>query len=980
MQTTPPLTRSFGTPLLHRAVSGDRRVWFRLVTRDVDRHGTIIEPAGVVLTSHKQNPVFLWMHDSGGSERKATPSPDVVIGHVTDYDQTVDHLDIEVEFDDDGPQGLATKCYRKVKRGLLRMVSIGCNVLAETLTRIGEVDVPTFTQTELLECSLVIIGSNRQALKLDRAAAAEMVSALKDDEDDEDEDEDEDEVERTAAIPSPRQVASIAVFDAAGRMLWGRRRDSGKWTTPGGHLNAGESPVDGAVRELKEETGIAVAASSLQAVGSIQVADDLVVHAFRLDTEAITPGRSFAYDDDPDAEVSEWVWICSAKGDLPPHIRENLHASKNALIELGVFRSLDAGTGFVLDTKVDKTLADDDDFDLFDEDDDVDSDGLVVKFQGGFDEVEEKLYLEASRRAALGHTLGRGTWHEVQGKSEFRLSIQATRGVVPHKNFPLVETAWNADAAVQRWRKWASRDGSGKPATIDWKRYAECFLWFDDAAPEDFSSYKFLHHDIRDGKPVTVWQGVVAAAARIDQVKGIPVDDIVKMKAHLDEHYHEFDKKAPWERENEKRTLDVDLTISASAKSEMRLGIERSDEAASAATRSLLAAGTWTCDALRSARKHFAAKPSLTSPSALLHGGGAGQRDVGVLIAKLRNAEDLRRLATAWGDSDPNAVHALHASLKRSHNAAHYLQAQRPVTRFSEPTPMKRSPEARQAYRGMIFCTLELAEMYQRAVDDGLVADESRTAMQTLSMRALDIADELCGIMHTGLDAESRDASGVEYAASVTDGEVKTRFAEIATKAGKLPRSLRSIVKAELGTEDSDVVEEKLMGFKTDRSNLVELRKAATESQARLDRSECEKAIDEALTKRLICPADAARMRGVDAATRTAVSDPWPRSRVERFIGERAELGPIAEIARPGEVRGLQQSITPSAQKPSLIRTAQMPAPATEQDINTLAQHLAARVGLDPAAILRQAQKPVASVGNSGLDAESLAARASLKQ
>ncbi len=122
------------------------------------------------------------------------------------------------------------------------------------------------------------------------------------------------------------------------------------------------------------------------------------------------------------------------------------------------------------------------------------------------------------------------------------------RGVVAHKNFPTVEGTWDAVAAVNRWRKWASSDGSGDKDKIDWGKYAECFLWFDSKDPENFASYKFPHHDIRDGKPVTVWQGVVAAAARLNQAKDIPAADIQKMRQHLAAHYKEFDKQPPWQR------------------------------------------------------------------------------------------------------------------------------------------------------------------------------------------------------------------------------------------------------------------------------------------------------------------------------------------------------------------------------------------------------------------------------------------------
>lgn len=114
--------------------------------------------------------------------------------------------------------------------------------------------------------------------------------------------------------------------------------------------------------------------------------------------------------------------------------------------------------------------------------------------------------------------------------------------------YPLITTSWDASAAVDRWKKWASSDGSGDKEKIDWDKFAKCFLWFDDKVKENFGSYRFPHHDIVDGKPVTVWAGVVAAAARIDQAKGIPAGDLAKMKAHLAEHYKEFDKVAPWQR------------------------------------------------------------------------------------------------------------------------------------------------------------------------------------------------------------------------------------------------------------------------------------------------------------------------------------------------------------------------------------------------------------------------------------------------
>ncbi len=50
-------------------------------------------------------------------------------------------------------------------------------------------------------------------------------------------------------------VAAI-VFDDAGRVLLGRRADTGRWHTIGGIVEPGEEPADCCVREVFEETGV----------------------------------------------------------------------------------------------------------------------------------------------------------------------------------------------------------------------------------------------------------------------------------------------------------------------------------------------------------------------------------------------------------------------------------------------------------------------------------------------------------------------------------------------------------------------------------------------------------------------------------------------------------------------------------------------------------------------------------------------------
>ncbi|MFC5665748.1 NUDIX domain-containing protein [Kitasatospora misakiensis] len=62
------------------------------------------------------------------------------------------------------------------------------------------------------------------------------------------------------AVVGPRKLwlsaAAAVVLDDDGRVLLVQRADDGNWAPPGGILDPGEQPADGAVREVLEETGI----------------------------------------------------------------------------------------------------------------------------------------------------------------------------------------------------------------------------------------------------------------------------------------------------------------------------------------------------------------------------------------------------------------------------------------------------------------------------------------------------------------------------------------------------------------------------------------------------------------------------------------------------------------------------------------------------------------------------------------------------
>jgi len=120
-----------------------------------------------------------------------------------------------------------------------------------------------------------------------------------------------------------KEVAAIAILNDH-HILMGRRRDSQKFTNPGGHLNPGENPLAGAAREVKEETGLSLDPHNFVHMETRIVkkpsGEKIKVHGYKVHLRT-KPSTSMTQD--PDNEVHRWQWV-KLDGGLD-HIKDNLH-------------------------------------------------------------------------------------------------------------------------------------------------------------------------------------------------------------------------------------------------------------------------------------------------------------------------------------------------------------------------------------------------------------------------------------------------------------------------------------------------------------------------------------------------------------------------------------------------------------------------------------------------------------------------------
>jgi HK97 family phage prohead protease len=140
-------------------------VWFRATSEAKDRHGTVIESAGVDVEPFLRNPVVGWGHRTirGGD-------PDDVLGRVDAIERGDSFIDVGVRFADHERAQLTAKL---VRDGFLSAMSVGILPRKTSTRKVDGVNTPVIERSELLEVSIVPVGSNPEAQRLLRELAGD---------------------------------------------------------------------------------------------------------------------------------------------------------------------------------------------------------------------------------------------------------------------------------------------------------------------------------------------------------------------------------------------------------------------------------------------------------------------------------------------------------------------------------------------------------------------------------------------------------------------------------------------------------------------------------------------------------------------------------------------------------------------------------------------------------------------------------------
>lgn len=130
-----------------------------------------------------------------------------------------------------------------------------------------------------------------------------------------------------------KKIASVAVM-VGERLLIGKRSDDQRWNLPGGHVDEGETPVQGAIRELEEETGIKAKASDLVLLCDPQKVNTFTgktieVYSYLL---VLPKMAEVTQEGEDEGEAHDWYWTNISNG-IPADIAQNWHNKTDATMD-----------------------------------------------------------------------------------------------------------------------------------------------------------------------------------------------------------------------------------------------------------------------------------------------------------------------------------------------------------------------------------------------------------------------------------------------------------------------------------------------------------------------------------------------------------------------------------------------------------------------------------------------------------------------
>ena len=132
-------------------------------------------------------------------------------------------------------------------------------------------------------------------------------------------------------LPGHVTASGVVVHRPTRRVLLIHHNVIGRWLPPGGHLEAGELPIDAARREVREEVGLALG-DDLDGGRPVYIDSHTVpANPRRGEPAHVHHDFRFAFEADPDAplaadaaEVSAAAWVPFADPRVPANLRAAL--------------------------------------------------------------------------------------------------------------------------------------------------------------------------------------------------------------------------------------------------------------------------------------------------------------------------------------------------------------------------------------------------------------------------------------------------------------------------------------------------------------------------------------------------------------------------------------------------------------------------------------------------------------------------------